>query len=185
MQYYATLIIVIFLLAQPAKAQDQYTRVEIGGQFSTVRQSGSSGSAINYYGYGWRFDWNFNRRFAFESQVDFFPQDATRRFLTQGGQLYYVPHSYTGIIVSLLFLGRLVYRIAQIYGVAHPSPAAGAVAANAYASAGRLDQAIAEYRTALKLRIVSPDRTRANHHCIGECPHTMAMQQVGFARDPA
>ena len=57
------------------------------------------------------------------------------RFLTHGGQLYYVPHTYTGIIVSLLFLGRLVYRIAQIYGVAHPSPAAGAVAANAYASA--------------------------------------------------
>jgi hypothetical protein len=86
LEYYATLLFVIFLLAKPAKAQDQYTRVEIGGQFSTVRQSGSSGSAINYYGYGWRFDWNFNRRFAFESQVDFFPQDATRRFLTQGGK---------------------------------------------------------------------------------------------------
>jgi hypothetical protein len=49
------------------------------------------------------------------------------RFLTHGGQLYYVPHTYTGIVVSLLFLGRLVYRIVQIYGDAH--------AANAYASA--------------------------------------------------
>ena len=56
------------------------------------------------------------------------------RFLTQGGQLYYVPHTYTGIVVSLLFLGRLVYRIVQNYGGAHASPAAGTVAANAYAS---------------------------------------------------
>jgi hypothetical protein len=59
------------------------------------------------------------------------------RFLTHGGQRYYVPHTYTGIVVSLLFLGRLVYRIVQIYGGAHASPAAGAVAANAYASADR------------------------------------------------
>ena len=56
------------------------------------------------------------------------------RFLTHGGQLYYVPHTYTGIVVSLLFLGRLVYRIVQIYEGAH-APAAGAAAANAYASA--------------------------------------------------
>jgi hypothetical protein len=49
------------------------------------------------------------------------------RFLTHDGQLYYVPHTYTGIVVSLLFLGRLVYRIVLIYGGTH--------AANAYASA--------------------------------------------------
>jgi hypothetical protein len=86
LQYVAPLLFVVFLQAQPAKAQDQFTRVELGGQFSTVRESGSSGSAINYYGFGGRFDWNFNRRFAFESQIDFFPQNATQRFLTQGGQ---------------------------------------------------------------------------------------------------
>jgi hypothetical protein len=56
------------------------------------------------------------------------------RFLTHDGQLYYVPHTYTGIVVSLLFLGRLVYRIVQIDGGTH-APAAGAAAANAYASA--------------------------------------------------
>jgi hypothetical protein len=55
------------------------------------------------------------------------------RFLAHDGQLYYVPHTYTGIAVSLLFLGRLVYRIAQTYGGAH-APAASALAANAYAS---------------------------------------------------
>jgi len=33
------------------------------------------------------------------------------RFLMYGGQMHYVPHTYTGIAVSLLFLGRLTFRI--------------------------------------------------------------------------
>jgi len=43
------------------------------------------------------------------------------RFLKDAGQLFYVPHTYTGIAVSLLFLGRLVYRLLQAYG-AHADP---------------------------------------------------------------
>jgi hypothetical protein len=39
------------------------------------------------------------------------------RFLNEGGELYYVPHTYTGIAVSALFLGRLMYRFAQLYAV--------------------------------------------------------------------
>jgi hypothetical protein len=39
------------------------------------------------------------------------------RFLTENGQIYYVPHTYTGIAVSALFLGRLIYRIVQLYAV--------------------------------------------------------------------
>jgi hypothetical protein len=38
------------------------------------------------------------------------------RYLSENGQWYYLPHSYTGIAVSLLLVGRLVYRIAQVYG---------------------------------------------------------------------
>jgi hypothetical protein len=38
------------------------------------------------------------------------------RFLRDGGRLFYVPHTYTGIAVSLLFLGRLVFRLLQAYG---------------------------------------------------------------------
>jgi hypothetical protein len=41
------------------------------------------------------------------------------RFETFGGALHYVPHTYTGIAVSLLFLGRLVYRIVQLYANGH------------------------------------------------------------------
>jgi hypothetical protein len=38
------------------------------------------------------------------------------RFETENGRRYYVPHTYTGIAVTLLFVGRLIYRIAQSSG---------------------------------------------------------------------
>jgi hypothetical protein len=51
------------------------------------------------------------------------------RFATYGGQLHYVPHTYTGIAVSLLFLGRLTFRIVQMYtGVQGPLVANAQVA---------------------------------------------------------
>ena len=53
------------------------------------------------------------------------------RFFTQGGQLYYVPHTYTGIVVSLLFLGRLVYRLMLVYGGAPATHATNAQASTA------------------------------------------------------
>lgn len=37
------------------------------------------------------------------------------RFLMYREKLHYVPHTYTGIAVTLLFLGRLVFRVAQVY----------------------------------------------------------------------
>jgi hypothetical protein len=37
------------------------------------------------------------------------------RFVMYGERLHYVPHTYTGIAVSLLFLGRLAFRVAQGY----------------------------------------------------------------------
>jgi hypothetical protein len=39
------------------------------------------------------------------------------RYLREQGQLYFVPHTYTGLAVSLLFLGRLVYRFVQLYSL--------------------------------------------------------------------
>jgi hypothetical protein len=47
------------------------------------------------------------------------------RFLMYGGQMHYVPHTYTGIAVSLLFLGRLTFRIVQIYSGVHAPQIAG------------------------------------------------------------
>jgi hypothetical protein len=48
------------------------------------------------------------------------------RFITQNGRLHYIPHTYTGVAVSALLVGRIVYRIAQLYstgalsGIANP-----------------------------------------------------------------
>ena len=53
------------------------------------------------------------------------------RFLIDGGRLHYVPHTYAGIAVSLLFLGRLAFRVVQGYTGMHTSSAAYAQAANA------------------------------------------------------
>jgi hypothetical protein len=64
---------------------------------------------------------------------------ARTRFLRVSGQLYYVPHTYTGIAVSLLFLGRLVYRLIQVSGNMHAIHAAGPDSANrAFAPASML-----------------------------------------------
>ena len=38
------------------------------------------------------------------------------RFATEDARRYYVPHTQTGIAVSLLFVARLVYRLAQTSG---------------------------------------------------------------------
>jgi hypothetical protein len=60
------------------------------------------------------------------------------RYLREDGQLFFVPHTYTGLAVSLLFLGRLVYRFLQVYSMqsaAHGESAAlAAPGTNPYAS---------------------------------------------------
>jgi len=64
---------------------------------------------------------------------------ARTRFLKIDHQLYYVPHTYTGIAVSLLFLGRFVYRFVQVYTGTHAVNAAALDPANpAFASASML-----------------------------------------------
>ncbi len=63
---------------------------------------------------------------------------ARTRFLRVSGQLYYVPHTYTGIAVSFLFLGRLVYRLIQVSGNVHAHAAPAESAAQGFAPAGML-----------------------------------------------
>ena len=59
------------------------------------------------------------------------------RFLRIDNQLYYVPHTYTGIAVSLLFLGRFIYRLVQVYLSTHAAHPAGLDSADqAFAPAG-------------------------------------------------
>jgi hypothetical protein len=55
------------------------------------------------------------------------------RFETVEGRRYYIPHTYTGIAVTLLFVGRLIYRLAQSSGAlasaGDSAPTAGPTAA--------------------------------------------------------
>ena len=52
------------------------------------------------------------------------------RFATENRQRYYVPHTQTGIAVSLLFVARLIYRLAQMSGApATPGGAGGTASA--------------------------------------------------------
>jgi len=70
----------------PSRAQDRYSRFELGAQYSTIREDNDNYQEKNFSGFGGRFDWNLNRRVAFESQVDFFPGHGVPLPLVQGGQ---------------------------------------------------------------------------------------------------
>jgi hypothetical protein len=53
------------------------------------------------------------------------------RFVMFRDKLHYVPHTYTGIAVSLLFLGRVVFRLVQVYSTLHAAQVAHAGVVNA------------------------------------------------------
>src|SRR5579863_5436447 len=78
--------LLMLLVALRVFAQDNYTRVEIGAQYSTVRLTNSNLGGTDFSGFGGRFDWNLNRRLAFESQLDFFPENTPSLLTIQGGK---------------------------------------------------------------------------------------------------
>jgi hypothetical protein len=49
------------------------------------------------------------------------------RFERDAARLYYVPHTYTGIAVSLLFIGRVAFRLLQGYQNSHSAGASAPV----------------------------------------------------------
>ena len=68
------------------RAQDAYSAVEVGAQYALIRETNANHQGSNFSGLGGRFDWNFSRRLAFESQVDFFPEHGIPLPLLQGGR---------------------------------------------------------------------------------------------------
>jgi hypothetical protein len=84
--YSRLLLVLLAIAAVPSPAQDNYTRLEIGAQFSTARLTNTDLGATDYSGFGGRFDWNLNRRLALESQIDFFPEHAIPLLTIQGGR---------------------------------------------------------------------------------------------------
>ena len=54
------------------------------------------------------------------------------RYQTFEGKLHYIPHTYTGIAVSLLFVGRLAYRVVEIYSMDGATRAEGAASMQSF-----------------------------------------------------
>jgi hypothetical protein len=79
-------VLTTVLLAASIRAQDEYSSVELGTQYSTIRETNANLQAANFSGFGGRFDLNFRRRLAFESQIDFFPEEGIPLPLVQGGR---------------------------------------------------------------------------------------------------
>src|SRR3974390_2773960 len=79
-------IFALLAVAPSARAQEEYSRFELGAQYSTIRETKPDLSDANFSGFGGRFDWNLTRRLAFESQIDFFPQEGVPLPLVQGGR---------------------------------------------------------------------------------------------------
>jgi Outer membrane protein beta-barrel domain len=94
------------------RAQDAYTRTEIGAEFSTIRQTLPGGGAQNYPGFGGRFDWNLTRRLAIESQVDFFPEHSGSVLYKQGGQTL---QAVAGLRAKVIQTRRL-----SVFGLVRP-----------------------------------------------------------------
>ncbi|HEY3851984.1 MAG TPA: hypothetical protein VGL87_13490 [Steroidobacteraceae bacterium] len=75
------------------------------------------------------------------------------RFVRDGERLFYIPHTYTGIAVSALVLGRIVYRLVELYptggfpGAGNPSPGAPAAVVKAPLTAGLFFVLIGYYVT--------------------------------------
>jgi len=40
---------------------------------------------------------------------------ARTRYESRPNGLYYIPHTYTGLLVFILFVGRLIYRVVELY----------------------------------------------------------------------
>lgn len=81
-------------------AQEEYSRVELGVQYSIARLTNDSRNGANFSGLGGRFDWNFTRRLAFETQVDFFPQNALSLLGVQGGQTFQAVFGIRGKVIQ-------------------------------------------------------------------------------------
>jgi hypothetical protein len=80
------LFLCLLLMGPAGRAQDNSTQFEFGAQYSTVRETNTDLAAKDFSGVGARFDWNLSCRLAFESQVDFFPENGVPLLLEQGGQ---------------------------------------------------------------------------------------------------
>ena len=105
--------LLMFATCFTTSAQSDYSRVEFGGEFSTIRQNDpKTENGKNFPGFGGRFDWNFDRRLAFETEVDFFPEQSEVISFLRGGQTL---QAVFGLRAKVLQTRRL-----SVFGLVRP-----------------------------------------------------------------
>jgi hypothetical protein len=88
------------LIVPAARAQEEYSRLEIGAQFSLIRLLDASGDAQTHTGFGARLGLNLTRRLALESQFDFFPGHASPFLQQQGGHALQAVFGIRGKVIQ-------------------------------------------------------------------------------------
>ena len=73
------------LCATSVRAQEKFSRVEVGGYFTPIRPLNQNDHLRFTPGFGASLDVNLNRRLAFETQIDFFPQYHPSQLQKQSG----------------------------------------------------------------------------------------------------
>jgi hypothetical protein len=91
-------------------AQDQSSRVELGGQISAVRPD--EFDRRMWTGMGVQVDFPVTQRVAVESRAVFFPRDEPVRYQTQGGKTFQLSTGFRGKFISS--------RRVSVYGVVMP-----------------------------------------------------------------
>jgi hypothetical protein len=82
-------VVASIALVPAAMAQEEFSRFEIGGEFAGFRGVSNPQADVSFFpGLGSRFAYNFNRRLAFEAEVDGVPQGLPPTLLTQGGRVF-------------------------------------------------------------------------------------------------
>src|SRR5262245_28967619 len=79
----------VLLGATAARAQEEYSRFEVGANSAAFRAVSDAHANVSFFpGLGGRFTYNLNRRLAFEAEVAGAPQGVPPTLLTQGGGVF-------------------------------------------------------------------------------------------------
>jgi len=98
--YLPLVLLSSFLITPAARAQEEYSRLEIGAQFSLIRLLDASGDAQTHTGFGARLGLNLTRRLTLESQLDFFPGHASPFLQQQGGHALQAVFGIRGKVIQ-------------------------------------------------------------------------------------
>jgi len=87
--FFLCLLIRMVLSVPSAAAQDEFSRFEVGANFSAFRAVSDVQADVSFYpGLGGRLAYNLNRRLAFEAEIAGVPQGVPPTLLTQGGGVF-------------------------------------------------------------------------------------------------